>query len=329
MPASLQDRCRVAALRAVDWITSLLDSDGGLGPACTDLSCYYKVPYLMHLAGRPGDAHRLLETIARRFLQRDGDFLTARDCRTADPVLASYPAYMSGWIAMAAHKLGRFSLSYPAWHHLLGFWSEAPPGFTLHPHGSPMAGFEVLTCAHLGLLALYFGDLERACGAGLALRRFLDLQSSLPDRLFLRMTGDQQLVSEFPDETAPLYVVDAHRPGQAWFFIGYPIAFLCRLHQATGEPEALKAARAYGAFAEACRPRMVAEHFAHKVAWGAAELAAATGEASPRSLCEDIVGHLLMAQGESGDWMGEAPLSTRLDQSAEVAIWLLEISAIA
>ena len=47
--------------------------------------------------------------------------------------------------------------------------------------------------------------------------------------------------------------------------------------------------RAVDTAGEACAPPMVGETFAHKVAWGCAELAAATGEAAPRALSEAIV----------------------------------------
>ncbi|MEX1322900.1 MAG: hypothetical protein AB1Z21_01750 [Synechococcaceae cyanobacterium] len=236
---------------------------------------------------------------------------------------------MSGWIAMAAHKIGRFDLSLPAWGFLQRFWSEAPTGFTLQPRGDGQeAVLDLLTCAHLCLASLYFGDLERARGAGLALQQFLDLQPAPTSRLYLRMSASEQLLTEFPPEAAPLHCVEAGEPGQAWFFLGYPIAFLCRLHQSTGEAAPVATARRYGAFAAACAPRMEGEPFAHKVAWGCAELAAATGEAAPRALSEAIVRHLLQGQNADGTWLAHAPPLTRIDQSVEIAIWLLEVSAL-
>ena len=36
---------------------------------------------------------------------------------------------------------------------------------------------------------------------------------------------------------------------------------------------------------------------------------------------------LLEGQGADGTWLAEAPLATRIDQSVEIAIWLLELSA--
>ncbi|MEX1323772.1 MAG: hypothetical protein AB1Z21_06190, partial [Synechococcaceae cyanobacterium] len=290
MQAALQEACRAAAERTVAWVVARLESGDGLGD---DLAAHYKAPYLLQLTGRPRKARQLLDLIAARFQQPGGDLLSRPDLRTSDPVLAGYPAYMGGWIAMAAHKIGRFDLSLPAWGFLKRFWSDEPAGFTLQPRSDSGGDgqcpvLELLTCAHLGLASLYFGDLERARGAALALQRFLEAQPSPASRLYLRMTPEGQLKTEFPLEAAPLHCVEAGAPGQAWFFLGYPMAFLCRLHQATGEAAPLPTARGYGAFAEACAPRMVAEPFAHKVAWGCAELAAATGEAAPRALSEAI-----------------------------------------
>jgi len=317
---------RDAALRAVDRLAARIGPDGALGEDCTDLACVYKLPYLMQLAGRPAEAQRLLDHVRGRFLRPDGELRTSDAIKTADPVLALYPGYIDGWIAMAAHRIGRFDLSFPVWRRLRGFWSTALDGFTVEPDSEPaFAALEVLTCAHLGLAALYLGELDLARGAGRALKRFLDLQPSPETRFYLRISGDGILQTDFPAEAAGLHVIQADEPGQAWFFIGYPMAFLARLYRATGETEHLATARGYFAFAERCAARMVEEHFAHKVAWGAAELAAATGEAAPRALSAEIARHLVAAQGSDGTWLADQPLHTRMDQSAEVAIWLLEI----
>lgn len=326
MQGALQGACRAAAEHTVEWVAARLNSPGGLGD---DLAAHYKAPYLLQLAGRPRQARQLLDLIAARFQQPNGDFLSRPDLRTADPVLAGYPAYMTGWIAMVAHKIGRFDLSLPAWGFLQRFWLATPAGFAIQPGGDGQAAvLELLTCAHLGLASLYFGDLKRARGAALALQRFLEAQPSPASRLYLRMTAEERLLTEFPPEVALLHRVETGEPGQAWFFLGYPIAFLCRLHQATGEVAPLATARGYGAFAEACAPSMVPEPFAHKVAWGCAELTAATGEAAPRALSEAIVRNLLAGQNDDGTWLADAPLLTRIDQSVEIAIWLLEVSAL-
>jgi hypothetical protein len=320
---------REAALRAVDWLVARIGPNGSLGEDCRDLACYYKLPYLMQLAGRPADAHRLLDWIRARFLRPDGDLRTSDAIKTADPVLALYPGYIDGWIAIAGHRIGRFDLSFPIWNRLRGFWSPELDGFTLEPVSAPNGGtLEILTCAHLGLVALYLGDLELARGAGRALRRFLARQPFPQTRFYLRIAGSGQVQTDFPTEAAGLHLIAADQPGQAWFFIGYPVALLARLYRATGETEHLATAQGYLAFAERCAPCMVTEHFAHKVAWGAAELAYATHAEAAYRLSAEIARYLVAAQSSDGTWMADQPMHTRVDQSAELAIWLLEIAGL-
>jgi len=320
---------RGAALRAVDWLDAHIGPDGSLGEGCSDLSCYYKLPYLMQLTGRPERAHRMLDWIRARFLRPDGDLRTSDSIKTADSVLALYPGYIDGWIAITGHRIGRFDLSFPVWNRLRSFWNSELDGFTLQSASDPNdATVEILTCAHLGLAALYLGDLALALGAGRALGRFLDRQPSPQARFYLRIAGSGKVQTDFPAEAAGLHLIAADQPGQAWFFIGYPIALLARLYRATGETEYLAIAQGYFAFVERCAPCMLTEHFAHKVAWGAAELAYATHDEAAHRLSAEIARHLVAAQNSDGTWMADQPMHTRVDQSAEVAIWLLEIAGL-
>ncbi|MGA7980009.1 MAG: hypothetical protein WCA32_07245 [Chromatiaceae bacterium] len=94
----------------------------------------------------------------------------------------------------------------------------------------------------LGMAALYLGDLERALGAGRTLQRFVELQPAIDARFYLRMSRSGELQTEFPAEIAGLSVIDAGQTGQAWFFIGYPIAFLARLYLVTRAQRFLKSA---------------------------------------------------------------------------------------
>jgi hypothetical protein len=63
-------------------------------------------------------------------------------------------------------------------------------------------------------------------------------------------------------------------------------------------------------------------------AWGAAGLARVSGNPDHGALSRRIAERLIAAQGENGSWMPDQPMHTQLDQSAEVAIWLLEIGAV-
>jgi hypothetical protein len=303
---------------------------GSLSHANADPAYYYKAPYLLHLAGRAAAAHRVLDYIAATFLQPNGDVLSPDGSKTSDPVLAQYPGYINGWITIAATKLGRFDVAVPTWAYLRRFRHPELGGFMLQgpyePGGSQTV--EMFMTAHLGLTALYRGELESAITAGEALERFLARQPDPERRMYLRMSGAGELITDYPAEAAGLHVVEAGQASQAWFFIGYPIAFESQLHLATREERFLNTARDYAGFALQCRPHVAREHFGHKVGWGAAQLARVTGDADLRALAVDIADHLAAAQSSDGTWLDDEKPHTRTDQSVEVAIWLLEITAL-
>jgi hypothetical protein len=109
--------------------------------------------------------------------------------------------------------------------------------------------------------------------------------------------------------------------------IGYPIAFLAKLYEATADGAYLKAARGYLDFSLSCEGNLRSFHTSHKVAWGAAVLARITGDPRCMELAVTIADHLLGIQDPSGAWLVDQPAHTTFDQTAEIAIWLQEISA--
>jgi hypothetical protein len=324
---TLRDRLLAAAHRAAARIASEQREDGSFGPRHADLASYARCASLFLAAGRWDVADRVLDLVAQRFMRDDGSFsLPDRDL---GPV--SYPGYAGGWIAMAAQRLGRFEVSEPAWGHFRRHFHPELGGCCLE--GPYEEGAErhvdMLMTAHLGLCALFFGDGEIAQRAEHVLVRFLDQQPEPAARVLLRMDGRGELVREFEPERAVTHQIEAQAGGQAWFALGYPVAFLGLLHRVTTSGEALRAARGYLEFAQAC-PTLPDEAPAHAVAWGAALL----GEIaqSPRyfDMSVAIARNLIAAQGAGGLW-GEAELEppTCFDLSAETALWLLEIARVA
>src|SRR5205807_2667441 len=141
-----------------------------------DLACYYKSPYLFHLSGRAREASRLLTFIDLQFGREDHDFATSADQKSDNDAFNEYWAYPNGWIAMAAQRMGRFDVAYPAFEYLHSFHQPDSGGFLTHRPQRSDGGTDALTTAHLGLLCLYFGDTGRArgylefalsCGGGL------------------------------------------------------------------------------------------------------------------------------------------------------------------
>jgi hypothetical protein len=110
--------------------------------------------------------------------------------------------------------------------------------------------------------------------------------------------------------------------------IGYPIAFLARLFEATGKQEHLRAACGYLDYALSCTGTLRSCHTSHKVAWGAAVLSEITGDPRGTELAATIADYLLEIQDPSGAWLPDQPAHTTFDQTAEIAIWLREISSV-
>jgi hypothetical protein len=320
---TLSDRLQACAHRTAARLAAEQRDDGSFGQRHEDLASYYNIPSLFLAAGRWDLADRALGFAAGRFMQEGGDF--------ASPLLADRPGFASGWLAMAAQRLGRFEVSEPAWGHfrrhfhpeLGGCCVEGPYDAEAERH------VDMLMTAHLGTCALFFGDGEVAHRSEQLLVRFLDQQPDPAARLLLRMNGRGELVGEFDPDSAASHQISADAAGQAWSHIGYPVAFLGLLHRVTTSGEALRAARAYLEFALAC-PALPVELSAHEVAWAAAILGEIAEAPRYFDLSVQIARNLMASQGTGGLWReGEAEPHACFALSAEIALWLLEIARVA
>ena len=310
------------------WLAGQLEADGSYGSVVDDLVAYYKSPYLYASGGRGDLGYRVLDHIRRSYLRDDGNLKTTREVKTADPVLAQYEPYMNAWVVMGAQKLGRFDVAQPTWDFVDDFFHPTWGGFTMHaPYGRGDDVTEAIVTALLGLSSLYVGDLDRARKAGSFLLRLIDLQPDLEYGFYLRLDEKRDLITEFAEEEAPLYVVRADSPQQLYFFMGGPMGFLARLAEATSDPAYLNGARAYLAFLQSVDQSLYTFSFSHKVAWGASVLARVGDDKEALEMAIRIADFLVDIQDTSGGWLVDEPLETSLDQSAEIATWLFEIDA--
>jgi hypothetical protein len=170
-----------SADRAVEWLAGQMKEDGSLQVPVKDLACYYKAPYILYISGKIQEANHMLSYIQRAFGRENGDFTTSPEFKSVNGNFIEYWAYMNGWIALTAQKMGRFDVAYRAYHYLQSFYHPRQGGFTTQkPYEQNDNTIDVLTTAHLGLVALYLGDLKKARTAGHLLQTFLFLQ---PDKL--------------------------------------------------------------------------------------------------------------------------------------------------
>lgn len=310
-----------------NWLGNQLNERGSYGDSIVDLACYYKSPCLYHAFGQEDQANLILDHIKGTLMRADGDFMTGADLKSGNAAFGEYWAYTNGWIALAAKRLGRLDISEPAYEYLKPYFHPKLGGFTTHgPYNQGDKIVDVLTTAHLGLVSLEFGDAGRAERAAHLLGQFVSGQPEEGPHFYLRMNSDGELVTEFPDEAAVFFSVRRDRPGQAYFMIGYPMAFLGLLFRRNGNAAHLDTARRYLEVAMGCHEGIFSNHFSHKAAWGAAILANITGEKSFAEFSLRIADYLLSIQGADGAWLKDQPAHTSYDQTAEIAIWLKEIA---
>ncbi len=327
------DKLLAATERTVSWLLGELQPDGSLGPEFADLACYQKAPLLLARTGHARTADKLLEYIAETYQTRSGSFQNLPDAPAS--TLGDYAGYADGWLAMTSQRVGRFDLARPSWAHLRRFDHSRNGGFCLTApfRGDGTDVIELLTTAHLGLTALYCGELPLALSAGRALRDFCSLQPEPERRLYLRMNDSGELITDFPEQARHLHVVEIGTPDQLWFFVGHPLVFLVQLARATSSAEHMAAAhletaQTYAAFALACGETMTREHSSHQVGRGAALLHWATGKREHAELAHVIAEQLLGSQSEAGTWLDDGPAHVRMDQSIEAALCLHEIATL-
>ena len=98
--------------RAVEWLAAQLNDDGSFQVSPNDLACYYKAPYLFFISGKIEEANRVLSYIHKTFGRENGDFATSKDRKSENVAFVEYWAYMNGWIALTAQKMGRFDVAH-------------------------------------------------------------------------------------------------------------------------------------------------------------------------------------------------------------------------
>ena len=310
----------------MEWLAGQMKENGSFQVSEEDLACYYKAPYLFYISGKTQEAHQMLSYIQRAFGQENGDFTTSPDLKSVNGTFIEYWAYMNGWIALTAQKMGRFDVAYRAYDYLESFFHSRHGGFTTQkPYGQNENTTDALTTAHLGLVALYFGDLRKATSAGDLMQTFLVLQPKPQEGFYLRLRDNGDLITDFPENSSSFFHVKATEPNQAYFMLGYPIAFLGKLFAATKDSRYIETAKEYLEFLLTCQGNIDTFHYSHKVAWGAAILGRITKNERYAELARSIADFLVQTQGPDGRWLPDEPAYTFFDQTAEIAIWMKEI----
>jgi hypothetical protein len=318
--------CNKHAEQTLNWSVQQIMGHGNLSNLPDDLVCYYKLPYLLVGAGQNALAHRVLDYMKKTFFQAPNQ-LSFDNKKTTNPLMQKFWGYVLGWVGIAAQKLGRFDISYPAWDYLSEFQSQDHGGFATSGHwGTKDHNMDIITSAQLGRLALYLNRPKQAIKAGEFLDWHIHNHTNVQESLFLFVNNERVYVKDFPQEQAFIYQIKQQSPNQAYFMIGLPCAYLVELFNTTHNPLFLAAAKSYGDFALNCHESIKSFHFSHKVAWAMSLLYRYTKDDRYLSLCQSISQYLIKMQDKDGVWLKEENPIDSFDQSIENAIWLREIA---
>lgn len=332
------DKFLSASQKTADLLASKVGPDGVLmftnKQVSGDLCSQYKLATLLLISGHSTQAHRLLDRIKSNFMQEDGDFLSYSEKSGRERKSSSFPmthfwTYMNGWIAMGAHRLGRFDISYPAFSFCKQFFHPEHQLVCVTEKVADVndeSTMDSLSTAHFGMLSLYMGDLETAKKCGEGLLKFMTSQPSLDKQLLLRVSVKTGLlISTAPPNMEPFYIVKKDSPNQLYFFLGYHGIFMVKLFQATKDARFLDSAKQIVDFALTCHESMCTFSFSHMVAYAAALVAVETNEAKYRRLAIGLGEFLISIQTDEGFFCKDMDVIDKYDQSAEIVIWLREL----
>jgi len=319
--------------KAVLWLLSQQKPDGSIG---SEVPAFYKLPAALEISGHSIEAQRLVNWMRDNFFTKDGDFKVERYVKPY--VESRFHIYHNHWIVIGTQRLGRFDISHRAINFILNYQDPKLGGFFYERPGPEGGEEDILTTSFCGLACLYTGRLQNAVKAGNFLRMIADAQPDVKNNLYVNYHSKQGLVTEFPDEEAPVYTVATGKPEQLYYYAGVAVAFLAKLYGATGKDEYLDLARQYFDFATSCYCDVLCFPASGKLGWGAAYLYEVTSEEKHKHVAESLLDYFFKTQSQNGSWPVEGfsylkvkdeperQYSIRVDVTAELCIiWPIEI----
>jgi hypothetical protein len=295
-----------AKRRGTEWLLAQLNDDGSIGSVEQGFY-YYRLPWTLTVAGETWHGVRICDWVRAHQFAEDGDFVGI------SPRGIEAYAYENATFIYGAQMLRQYDLAFRGYRRLLAHQNAASGGFCHRAGGTGVGRDEnIPTAAQAGKTALMMGDLATAERVGAWFQRLWECQPALPDRLYYVFNAEAGgLVTEFPPERAFHYVVEAQQPRQRFTCGGIAAAFLCRLFQASPNPDYLALARQYQAFSMNSTERQFEVPQVCKTGWGSALLYQATREAAYRDWTTRVGDYYCASQHPDGHWENREPYNGR------------------
>lgn len=329
--------------RGIGWLEEQTTPDGSFRGGERELSAYYKSLLAFATCGRIESGARSLARVRADLLGSDGALSSdGGSAKTAIVRMGRNLAnYMDGWVALGAWLLADREPAERVCDRLAQDQSEAHGGVLTGPErwaGRPR--YDLATAASCGRAFLVVGHRDRALAAASFLVEALEHQHEPETGLDLSF-DDAWRRLETPDPSERTYYrYDLTQRGEKVWFPAFSCAFLCELHQVSGDARHLEAAKAYYGFIERS-PEFEDGTIANgKSGWAAGLLARATSDSRYSQILEKIAPNVLDRQGPDGQFhesaaphaagapaaaaTNGADVGRRVERTAEFTTWVAE-----
>jgi len=291
------------------WMVANRGKDGLWLESC-NADGWFPFAAYMHARGRKDEALFALRHIRSSFVDEDGSLIQGNN---RDSIVA----YVPSWIAWTAHRVGLYELANLMIKQLMSYQCSNTGGLfaskSPQTKGENRISFDVTA---IGAIALaQTGRVESTVRAADYLCDLYDNQSQM-DMCFVTQPPDEQLVWS--------------KKSQYYYKIGMFCLALTQAYGATGNHRYLQVAESLHQQVSNRAEDIWQNTAAHKMAWGAEALYAATGDSIYLDHACRICDHLLSVQQDDGAfhypelWGSHAavPMALRANIGCQFALWI-------
>jgi len=312
---NLIERTKNAIEKGISW---LIENDIKI-IEIEDLSAHYKAPYLYAVTGIRERARKYADLISKKYLQKNGDFMTTFDMKGWAHIPSS-PGnryiYSNGWIMTGLQKIGSYYAVKRGLEFISLFQDPEFGGFysrydeKTRKINKKFLDTSSTTSAGLALLAC--GNFDKAKRAGDFLLMMVEKQKDKNHYFFNSWEKERGLMTDvFSDENPGAlrgrknFCVSTEKDAiyEMIWFIGMPMKFLCDLYEMSLDERYLEGAKEFFNFFNKLRDGKWENNSGSKIMWGASALYRLTKNIEYKIAAEKILKWLLETQDNSGVWV--------------------------